>query len=148
MNSRAQLNGWRLAVGFLAAPAIVPITSIVIAFLIAEEHKGDCPFNWLLWGMLFIGFPASYGWATIIGMPYVYIMHKEGHLDFRTIMAGTVGLWVGFFGLLGIAGLCATGQFRDPSLLGVLAILCLPGVLLAGAAFYGIAIRRRSRLPS
>ena len=148
MNLTLRLNVVRLLLGFLLTPAITPITAIVIAFVVTKQHQGECLYGWVVGLTIVFGFAASYICVVVFGVPYVLIMHRIGRLSFRTIMVGALAQWAGLFGVLFTVGLCGTGFGDVGFILGVLAILYLPGMLLGGAAFYHIAVRQRVRLPS
>jgi H+/gluconate symporter-like permease len=143
MNSCPRLDGGRLALGFLLAPAVAPISAMLITYAVTKEHSGDCLFGGITLVMTFFGFPLSYFSALVLGFPYVCVMHKKEHLNFWTIMAGGLALW---------AGLCAFMYVAPSKDLRVLryaiAPLSLVGILLEAVFFYCVALWRPNRLSS
>jgi hypothetical protein len=139
MNSAVRLDAKRLVLGFLLSPAVAPLSAIIIPFAVT---MGKGVFSLMLALTLVIGLPASYICSIIFGIPYVLIMHRRGHLNLRTIVAGALGLWAGAFALLVVACFCEPGESGMLYFLGLLlTILSLPGMLLAGVLFHRIAVR-------
>jgi hypothetical protein len=132
MNSAVRLDAKRLVLGFLLSPAVAPLSAIIIPFAVT---MGKGVFSLMLALTLVIGLPASYICSIIFGIPYVLIMHRRGHLNLRTIVAGA-------FALLVVACFCEPGESGMLYFLGLLlTILSLPGMLLAGVLFHRIAVR-------
>jgi hypothetical protein len=143
MNSCARLDGRRLALGFLLAPAVAPISAVLVAYAATKEHSGDCLFGGITLVMIFFGLPLSYISALVLGIPYVCVMQKKGRLSFWTIMAGGLTLWVGL-----CAFLWAVPSKDLSGLRYSIAPLALVGILLEAAFLYCVALWRSNRLPS
>lgn len=142
MNSSARLDPLRLVLGFLLTPAITPILAVVAAYVVTEEHNGECPFGYMVLFAIFYGLPLSYICAVVLGIPYVLVLQEIGHLNFWTIMAGAYGVWVGATALL------LRPQPGLFTLQAAVVIASLVGMLLAGALFYLVAVRGNFRLLS
>ncbi len=143
MDSTALLDPRKVVLGFLVTPAIAPIAAMATAFVVTKEHRGECLYGWIVALTIFIGFAASYVSALVIAVPWFLIMYRIGRLGFWTTMIGAMVPWAGLFVVLFIVGWCRGGERDSMVILGVLAVLYVPGMLLAGAAFYGMAIRSR-----
>lgn len=143
MDSIAPLDPRRVVLGFLVAPAITPITAIVITFLVTKEHQGECVYGRIVGLTIIFGVLASYVSAVVFGAPWILRMHRTGRLNFWTTMVGALVQWAGLFTVVLVVVLCLTGQLRAAYAAGVFAVLYLPGMLLGGAAFYGMAVRSR-----
>jgi hypothetical protein len=143
MNSCTQLDGKRLGLGFLLAPAVAPIAAILVAYAVTKEHTGECLFGWITLVMIFFGFPLSYSSAIVLGLPYVCIMQKKGRLNFGTVMAGALGSWAALCAFMYVVPQKDLRALRDE-----IAALSLVGMLLSGALFYCIALLGRARPPS
>jgi hypothetical protein len=138
MRHQRYIDRTRLVLGFLLAPAILPICSLVVIFAIASTREIDCPagLGMLVLGILSGGTLASYGIAAVVGLPYVLWMENRGELGFWSIMAPIVGLIVPFFVLLFVVAAMACPP------LGVLAVVPLPGIILSALCFYLVAVWR------
>lgn len=134
MNTTRHLEPLRVALGFFLTPAIPSIVMIAAAYLATEEHQGECPFGWVVGITILFLLPRSYLGAIVLGLPYVLVLQKSGHLNFWTIMAAVCAAWVLAIGLR-----WRPTPDRDVLELAVV-IGSLVGVLLAGALFFLIAV--------
>jgi len=143
MDSSAPLDPRKVVLGFLVTPAIAPIAAIAITFVVTKEHRGECLYGWIVALTISIGFAASYITALVFAVPWFLIMRRIGRLGLWTTMIGVMVQWAGLFVVLLLAGWCRGGERDLMVILAALAALYLPGMLLAGAAFYGMSIRSR-----
>ncbi|MCU0917500.1 MAG: hypothetical protein MUC88_23480 [Planctomycetes bacterium] len=139
MGSRNWFRGLRLFLGFLVAPAVVPLTlhvalSVTIAGLgldlTAQTTRSLRVFE------LTFGVGMVYLCMFCFGLPYIVLLAKADRLNVRTIMIPALILsWV--YSVLVYAVLQ-----QDFSFAGTVAAACVPGVLLAGLCFYFLAVWR------
>jgi hypothetical protein len=141
MNLSSRVNVVRPILGFLLTPAVAPVATILIAFVVTKEYRGDCLYGWVVGLTILFGVAGSYISAAVFGVPYVLIMQRIGRLSFWTIMIGALGQWAGLFVSLFMAGFLRTGQLDFAGILAVFGVLYLPGMLLGGVVFYRIAVR-------
>ena len=116
MVSREWLKYGRLLCGFLVAPAIAPVSLILLLILVVGGCRAECPVlgPMFLQGIIHSGIPTSYACAILIAVPYVLWMRSRRELDFWAVMADMV--------------------------VGVIVLAPLPGIVLAGLCFYFIAV--------
>ena len=137
MSLHGWLRGIRLFLGFLLAPAVVPLTlhaalSIIITRL--GLNLTDLRAESLRLFELTFGVGMVYLCVLCFGLPYVLFMLRAGRLDFRAILLPTlVAAWV-------YAVVVYASLHRDFSFAGTVATACVPGVLLAGLCFYLLAV--------
>ena len=136
MVSREWLKYGRLLCGFLVAPAIAPVSLILLLILVVGGCRAECPVlgPMFLQGIIHSGIPTSYACAILIAVPYVLWMRSRRELDFWAVMAPIFGLILPLFGLLFVIGVMAD------LVVGVIVLAPLPGIVLAGLCFYFIAV--------
>jgi len=137
MNSRPWLRNVRLFCGFLLAPALVPLTLHAALKLVVANlglDLGEVSASTLRVFVLTFGVGMVYLGALCFGVPYVLFLQRAGRLKFRTILLPTLMLsWV--YSVVVYASLVADYPFAR-----TVAVLCGPGVILAGLSFYFIAV--------
>jgi hypothetical protein len=137
MNWPTWLRGSRLFLGFLLAPAVVPLTlhvslSVVAAYLGLNLSELDA--DSLRSFVLTFGVGMVYLCVLCLGVPYVLLLSKAGRLNFRTITVTTLMVsWV-------YSVLVYVSLQKDFSFAGTVAALCMPGVILSGLCFYFIGV--------
>jgi hypothetical protein len=125
--------------GFLLAPAVVPLTlhgslNLVTAYF--HLDLSGIMADALRMFVLTFGVGMVYLCVLCFGVPYVILVQKAGRLSFRAVMLPTGMLsWV--FSVLVYFSLQ-----KDYPFAGTVAVLCAPGVLLAGLCFYAIGVWR------
>lgn len=139
MDAQQWLRGIRLLGGFLLAPAVVPLTlygSLNLVRAYSPLNLNDLPAATLGNFVLTLGVGMAYLCVFCLGVPYVVLMQKAGRLTFRAIMLPTLMLsWV-------YSVVVYFSLQKDYPHAGTVAVLCVPGVLLAGLCFYFIAVWR------
>jgi hypothetical protein len=137
MNSRTWLPGLRLFCGFLLAPAVVPLTlygSLRLASARSRLGLGVVATDVLNVLVLTFGVGMVYLCVLCFGVPYIILLRRAGRLTFRAVLLPTLLLsWV--YSVVVYASLQGDYPFA-----GMVAALCVPGVVLAGLGFYTIGL--------
>jgi len=156
MTAGKQANTVRLVLGFLIAPAVVPIAgAAVLLGCLSLRSASGVDMNPLV---LLMGLPgvtgitlvASYAGAICFGVPYVLYLRKESDLNFHSVMAppALVAVVLGLFAGVSLPFVLYPGDssWVWAMLLGMyVAIAAAPGavgVLAGGLCFYFIALWR------
>ena len=131
--------GFRLLLGLVLAPAVVPL-ALYVSLRIALARLGPDQAYFTVAGLhLFvvaIGVGPAYLCVLCFGVPYILLLRRAGRLRFRTIMLPALMLsWI-------YAVVVYTSLQQDYAFAGTVAGLCVPGVLLAGLLFHVIAVWR------
>lgn len=139
MNSHRWLPGLRLFLGFLLAPAVVPLTlqvSLRIAVACFRPAVSDIAADALDVFVLTFGVGMVYLCVLCFGVPYVLLVRQAGRLTFRAVLLPTLLLaWV--YSVVLYASLQ-----RDYPFAGAVAVLNVPGVILAGLCFFVLGVWR------
>jgi hypothetical protein len=131
----------RLWLGFLVAPAVVPVASVLAGLgavrlrLTAGQDVGQFILGFLLFFAIRVELPLAYGCALLFGGPYVLRLYGKGTLDFWTLMTPVVVVACSLVVVLCIA----TPRLRYH------AALAAVGIEAAGLAFYFLAVWRNPR---
>ncbi len=139
MSTEKWSRGFRLFLGLVLAPAVVPLV-LYISLRLALARLGPDQAYFTAAGLhlfvLAIGVGPAYLCALCFGMPYVVLLRRSGRLGFRTLMLPTLMLsWI-------YSVVVYTSLQHDYPFAGTVAAFCVPGVLLAGLFFYLIAVWR------
>jgi len=141
MHSQKWLKGTRLFLGFLLAPAIVPLCVCLSLDLVTWQLTSSPgvqvnDVGMVLLGMfaLNVGIGFAYFGALCFGLPYVLFMLDKNRLNFLTVMAPTVVLSLIYCGIV------YASLKNHYSFAGVVAALSLPAVILSGLGFYFISV--------
>ncbi len=123
----------RLGLGFLIAPAILPV---FVGTLVVTTGGADAGCSVLLPNFLCGIVALSYACAVGFGLPWVLWMRRRGELSLRTILAPILGLALPLLVLLS----AVTSMVSWSA--GGMTALSLPGLILATLCFYLIAVWR------
>lgn len=139
MSFRAWLRGLRLCGAFLLAPAIVPTTLYVSLRVITARlglSHSDVAAAALRTFVLIFGIGLVYLSVLCLGVPYILLLRRAERLNFRTVMLPALVLSWGY------SVLVYTSLQADYAFAAIVAVLCVPGVLLAGLFFYFLGVWR------
>lgn len=124
-------------IGFLVAPLFGPF---LIGFFIATTDDSIQAGNVMFWFLtFFIGIPAAYLYAAVIGVPiHLILVHfKKNNWQYYTIV-------IGLSPVLSILPVFFAGEFEEGFKAILLLILFSPVCALIGYIFWFISVRNRS----
>ena len=143
MRSQKWLKVIRLFLGFLLAPAVVPVCLCLSLDFVTWQLTSSPGVQVNNVGMVMLGMFAlnvgmglAYFGALCFGLPYVLFMLHRSRLNFRAVMAPTAALSLLYCGVV-YASLINHYSFAD-----VVAALSVPAVILSGLSFYFISVWR------
>jgi len=146
MNTRRWVRGVRLFLGFLLAPAIVPVSIWLAAGKVLADFESrpgahvNAPAMVVLFVILFgVGFVMVYFGTLCLGLPYVIRLIQKGQLSFRNIMVVVLPLSLVYAGIVYVA--LSPMIPRDP-LAWFVAMCSIPAVIMSGLCFYLISVWR------
>jgi len=84
MDPKKQLEKPDFGLGFIIAPALAPISFIVLLFALPDTRPLSVA--WYTGLAIMLGIPTSYLFALMLGLPYASYMSKKGRLNFKTVM--------------------------------------------------------------
>jgi len=129
------ISGIRMFMGFIVAPALVPIWSISLFAVFIDSREIDCPAGL---ASFIEGIPAAivmwYVCIVGLGLPWVLSTRSRGELCLWRMMAPILCLACPLAVLFLVLG--AMGGL----LIGVIAALWLPVVVLSALCFYFIGV--------
>ena len=137
----------RLVLGFLIAPALVPI--VWILFIVATVWLGLTPEADINGGRLSLGLfavlcvtpRAAYGVTVLVGVPYILCMRSMRLLDFSTVMSPLLALGLVLQVIALVFGLAS--DTIDGAWFLIYATVPLGiAILVSGLFFYLVGIRR------
>ena len=141
MYSQKWLKGIRLFLGFILAPAIVPLCLCLSLDLITWQltlnpgvQANDVGMVMLGIFVLNVGIGFAYFGAFCFGLPYILFMLERGQLNFRAVMTLTAVLSFVY------GGIVYASLVNNYSFAGIVAILSVPAVILSGLSFYFISV--------
>ena len=140
MNAEKKVRCIRLFLGFLLAPAIVPIwMGFSLDGIIAYIGIEPSDLAYLILGMsILVGDTGlAYLGGLIFGLPYVIYMLRQGQMNFRTLMAATLVMSL-MYSVIEYISLNPQYQLIAKPM----AILSVPAVILSGLCFYFISFWR------
>ena len=131
----------RLRLGFLLAPALVPVSTVALIIGISQIVSMDCPIGLgvFMIAVVYLGTPLSYVGAVLFWLPYVSLMENGGQLGFRTIMVPPLALCLASPTLLFLLGMIWPGFV-------LILLFSLPGLVLFALCFYFIVVWRSAVL--
>ncbi len=137
MTSREWSKGFRLLLGFLVAPAVVPIVCLFMLSGIGGAGHVDCGAGLalIIGDIIHPGILLSYVCAGAFGLPYVCFIRKTERLDFWGFAIPILWLALVFSALL--SEMSATVV---PFVAGV--VVFVPSIFLSVLCFYFISVRR------
>jgi hypothetical protein len=143
MSSHKWIKAIRLVLGFLLAPAVVPIClgwslDFIVASIVSARgfDPSDLSVLLLAMGWSVIGIGGAYFGAWCIALPIVVLilLSDEVRLNFRVTMIMTLA-FSAIYGVFVYVSFEKTYWFA-----GTLARLSVPGVIASGFCFYLIAV--------
>lgn len=137
MTSREWSRGFRLLLGFLVAPAVVPFVSLFMLSAIGGARHVDSGVgvSSLLGCIVHPGILLSYACAILFGLLYVLLTRRTKRLDFWAF--ATMALWLG---LMFFALLSAVSETIMPFIGGMLVFV--PSIFLSLLCFYLVGVWR------
>ncbi len=143
MSSRKWIKGIRLLLGFLLAPAVVPIwlgwsLDFIVASIVSARgfDPSDLSVLLLAMGWCVVGIRGAYFGAWCIALPItvLILISDDLKLNFRVVMIMTL-VFSAAYGAFVYVSFQKTYWFAGP-----LARLSVPGVIASGLCFYLIAV--------
>ncbi len=127
----------RLLLGFLIAPAVLPVSNVALTIGMSQVQSVDCPAGLALFipAVIFLGTPLAYVCAGLFWLPYVSILENRGQLGFWTTMVPALALCLASPALLFLPGMAGAAFF-------LVLLHSLPGIVLFALCFYFIVVWR------
>jgi hypothetical protein len=140
MSLQKWLDGIRLSLGFLLAPAIVSISTCRTLDVVLDRLGAhpDGPANIMLGAFaVVVGLGVPYCGTLCLALPYVIVLRGRGRLNLRMVMIATL-----IFSLVYAAVVCLSlGDMHPPHPLAEgVALPQVPAVIFSGLCFYLIGV--------